>query len=229
MFQIVPNMKFKATRKVQKAAQAIIDKNVWPALRRMSAAHPKPQPDERLNFKKAVSAGGKDLAKLQELADAEEEDNKLEFKRRKGDPVPYGQTIQLYHVASRRYVRISTTTTSRREPSHLKVDLSEEITRGSWFRIMPRFKVRAEGDPIRGNDQVVIESVESVGQYWHASTLPLQELHPSAANHEINLSVNKSAFVMVLHASIMDHKPGCMKGGSVIQLFHKASPTLRAC
>ena len=103
----------------------------------------------------------------------------------------------------------------------MKVDLSEEVTRSSWFRIMPRFKVRAEGDPIRGNDQVVVESIESVGQYWHASAQPYQELHPDANNHEINLSVQKSAFVVCMHASINETKPGFMKGGSVIQLFHK--------
>ena len=105
--------------------------------------------------KKAASVGGKEIAQLQEIADAEQEDNKLEFRRRQGDRVPYGQTIQLFHVASQRFVRISTSTTSRREPSQLKVDLSEEITRASWFRIMPRFKVRTEGDPIRMEDLVL--------------------------------------------------------------------------
>jgi hypothetical protein len=38
--------------------------------------------------------------------------------------------------------------------SHLKVDLSEENSKGSYFRIMPRFKVRTEGERIRLNDQV---------------------------------------------------------------------------
>ena len=71
------------------------------------------QPD--YDTKKAIAAGGKELANLQELAESEADDNELEFKRRKGDPVQYGQVLQLYHSHSRRYVRISSTTTSRRE------------------------------------------------------------------------------------------------------------------
>ncbi len=56
------------------------------------------------------------LDHLQELADAEQEDNDIEFAHRKGAHVTYGNIVQLYHVASRRYLRISTTATSLREP-----------------------------------------------------------------------------------------------------------------
>jgi hypothetical protein len=38
--------------------------------------------------------------------------------------------------------------------SHLRVDLHEDTTKHSWFRIMPRYKVHTEGDRIRMNDQV---------------------------------------------------------------------------
>ena len=68
---------------------------------------------------------------------------------------------------------------------------------------------------------MAIESAESVGQFLHTSALPLEELHPDAAYREINLTVQKSSFVVQLHAGIMDVKSDVMKGGAFIQLFHK--------
>ena len=37
--------------------------------------------------------------------------------------------------------------------SNLKVELSEHTNKFAWFRIMPKFKVRTEGDQIRVFDQ----------------------------------------------------------------------------
>lgn len=38
------------------------------------------------------------------------------------------------------------------------------------FKILPRFKVKSEGDLIQDSDQVLFESVKSPGQFLHAST-----------------------------------------------------------
>lgn len=57
----------------------------------------------------------------------------------------------------------------------MKVDLDPNNWRQCWFRIMPRYKVRAEGDYIRMNDQIVLESVKTPGQYLHSSALKLTE------------------------------------------------------
>ena len=178
-----------------------------------------PQPE--FSYEQALAHGGPEAESAKVMADAEEADNELEFKRRSGDPVVYGQVVQLYHTASRQYVRTSSSITSRREPSHLKVDLSSETTRNSWFRIMPRYKVRAEGDRVRMNDQIVLESVETPGQYLHTSTLPYQHLHPDSGCHEVNLSVQRTAIVIYPHISITDDKTGYIRGGTVIQLLHK--------
>lgn len=37
----------------------------------------------------------------------------------------------------------------------MRVDLDRATSKSSWFRIMPRFKVRAEGEPVRMGDQVI--------------------------------------------------------------------------
>jgi hypothetical protein len=56
-----------------------------------------------------------DGLRLKHAADAETLDNDQDFNRRLGEAVLYGQIIQLYHVASKQYVRTSSTATSRRE------------------------------------------------------------------------------------------------------------------
>ena len=72
-------------------------------------------------MKKLLDAGGKDLAKLKDLAEAQDADNDLDYQRHEKDKVTYGEPIQLYHVASRRYLRISSTSTTRLEPRYAAV------------------------------------------------------------------------------------------------------------
>ena len=55
----------------------------------------------------------------------------------------------------------------------MKVDLSPETTKHTFFRIMPRYKVRAEGDFVRIADQVVLESVKTAGQFLHSTAIVL--------------------------------------------------------
>ena len=45
----------------------------------------------------------------------------------------------------------------------------EENAKHAQFRIMPRYKVKAEGDVVQVDDQIVLESVKSPGQYLHVS------------------------------------------------------------
>jgi hypothetical protein len=42
--------------------------------------------------------------------------------------------------------------------SNLKVELSEHTNKFAWFRIMPKFKVRTEGDQIRVFDQASVSA-----------------------------------------------------------------------
>lgn len=43
--------------------------------------------------------------------------------------------------------------------SNMRVEFDDKTSRQSWFRIMPRYKVRSESDNIRMNDQVRISAV----------------------------------------------------------------------
>lgn len=81
--------------------------------------------------------------------------------------------------------------------------------------------MRAEGDPVRLGDQVVFESIKTHGQYLHVSLLTHPETEPDVGCCEVNLSVTQSAFTILGHRSHEDTKATALRGGDVIQLFHK--------
>ncbi len=68
-----------------------------------------------MDEEEALAKAGAEGLRLKRAADAEALDNEQDFNRRRGDPVLYGQIVQLLHVASQRFVRTSSTATSRRE------------------------------------------------------------------------------------------------------------------
>ena len=84
-------------------------------------------------------------------------------------------------------------------------------------------QVRAEGDIVRMGDQIVLESVKTVGQHVHAGrggAFPSDALYKGC--YEVNSSVTPSGFEVVPHyAPRGRHKDEFLKGGDVIRLYHK--------
>eukprot|EP00051_Salpingoeca_urceolata_P021906 m.350051 g.350051 ORF g.350051 m.350051 type:complete len:553 (+) comp19886_c0_seq3:209-1867(+) len=165
--------------------------------------------------------GKAQLLLAQSLAELEAEDNRLEQKRRRGDVVVYGQTVLLEQTTTRDFVRMSSAATSRHEPSNMKVDMTSSPTRHSWFRIMPRYKVRAEGDPVRMSDQIVFESVKTLGQFLHTSNEALPEWSPNFGQMEVNLSVAPTAYKIIEHRQVDDTEENALYGMDLLQLHHK--------
>jgi inositol 1,4,5-triphosphate receptor type 1 len=52
---------------------------------------------------------------------------------------------------------------------YFQVVLSPYDSKNSQFKIMPRYKVKAEGDVVQVDDQIVLESLKSTGQFLHVS------------------------------------------------------------
>eukprot|EP00049_Salpingoeca_infusionum_P011225 m.193039 g.193039 ORF g.193039 m.193039 type:complete len:2533 (-) comp14875_c0_seq1:808-8406(-) len=170
-----------------------------------------------------------ELQEQKKLAEAEEDDNKGEMKRRIGGEVVYGQIVLLYHTHSQRYVRASTTLTSRTEASNMRVDLHPFGAKSAWFRVLPRYKVRSEGDPVRMNDQIVLESIMTSGQYLHTSLGSHPESEPDAKEFEVNVSVQPSSFTIFEHRDHTENSQVMIQGqafapvhgGSLVQFYHK--------
>ena len=93
------------------------------------------------------------------------------------------------HTASKKYLAVNTTETSRTENTNLKVsatiivlvmkfcynfefqvELSSRNSEGCIFKILPRYKVRSVGNEVRYHDQVKFESIKTEGQFLHCSS-----------------------------------------------------------
>ncbi|XP_062618413.1 inositol 1,4,5-trisphosphate receptor type 1-like [Saccostrea cucullata] len=152
-------------------------------------------------------------------AEAENKDNEAEQKRQHGKRVRYGEVVQLKHVFTGKFVHMSTTQTSQKDKNNMKVSLHEYNAKNAQFRILPRYKVKSEGEIVQLFDQIVFESVKSHGHYFHASE-PFQIDHFSYGS-ELNLGVERSSFTLIGSYRELQEQEKFVRGGSVIRLFHK--------
>ncbi|XP_053404101.1 inositol 1,4,5-trisphosphate receptor type 3-like isoform X2 [Mercenaria mercenaria] len=154
-------------------------------------------------------------------AKAETEDNDLEQKRQQGKKLLYGQVIQLKHRFTLKYIHVSTSATSPTEGKNMAVVLHPYNAKHAQFKIMPRYKVKAEGDVVQEGDQLVFESVKSRGQYLHVSKTLFGGQSVYQKSYELNLSVQQSGFAIYrkYRASPEDEKK--VKIGNMVRFYHK--------
>ncbi|XP_062567417.1 inositol 1,4,5-trisphosphate receptor type 3-like isoform X1 [Saccostrea cucullata] len=161
------------------------------------------------------------VSKAKLAAEAENEDNVLEQKRQQGKKVLYGQIIQLRHLFTNKYIHVSTTKTSNTETNNMAVELLADNAKHAQFRIMPRYKVKAEGDVVQVDDQVVLESVKSSGSYLHVSKGLLGLVSVYSKSHELNLSVQQSGFTIYRKYKPAPEDMNRVKVGDIIRFYHK--------
>ena len=108
-----------------------------------------------------------------------------------GKPVLFGDTIQLFHVKSKKYISIYPDKLALQErenlrvsaPTHsstcprtylfIQVSLSSTGDNYSWLKIIPRFNIDKEGDSIKDNNEMYLTIAERIGEYIHRYTLSL--------------------------------------------------------
>ncbi|XP_052817063.1 inositol 1,4,5-trisphosphate receptor type 3-like isoform X2 [Mya arenaria] len=159
------------------------------------------------------------LAQSKAAANAEYNDNELEQKRQHGKRVRYGEIVQLKHVFTGKFVHMSTTQTSQIDKNYMKVSLHDFNAKNAQFRILPRYKVKSEGEVVQLYDQIVFESVKSPGHYFHASES--HQIDYKSYGSELNLGVERSSFTLIGSFRETLEQERFVRGGSVIRLFHK--------
>ncbi|XP_077987360.1 inositol 1,4,5-trisphosphate-gated calcium channel ITPR1-like [Glandiceps talaboti] len=160
-------------------------------------------------------------SQLKIASDAEHNDNEQEQRRQHGKPVKYGQVVQLRHQFTGKYIHVSTTNTSMTEYSNMQVDLLDYNAKNAQFKIMPRYKVKSEGDTVQVDDQIVLESYKSPGQYLHVSKAVFGQRSVNSSALELNLSVRQSGFTLHRYDKPDLERSDLVKAGSVFRLFHK--------
>jgi inositol 1,4,5-triphosphate receptor type 1 len=73
---------------------------------------------------------------------------------------------------------VNTAETACVENQNIQVDTTTNVTRETWLKMMPRYRIRNEGEPIRTEDQVIIKSVKTETSLNVSSEFVQDELVP---------------------------------------------------
>ncbi|CAD5117150.1 DgyrCDS5955 [Dimorphilus gyrociliatus] len=175
------------------------------------------------SYGKALMTGEESeaLKDAKRSAETENEDNVAEERRLRGKLIRYGECIQLRHLFTNKFIQVDTSTTSLRDKNKLKVKMEIHNGKTAQFRIMPRYRIKAEGDIVRSGDEVVFESEKLNGQYLHVSDRCDIYSFVDCTWSELNLALESSDFAIIRKTFRNSETDGALIGGSIIQFRHK--------
>ncbi|XP_065894275.1 inositol 1,4,5-trisphosphate-gated calcium channel ITPR1-like isoform X2 [Dysidea avara] len=160
-------------------------------------------------------------------AQIEIDNNNAEQERLRGTLVYYGQTIQLLHLFSGKYVAAKPVETSKTESTSVKVELSTESTEQTFLKILSPCKVKSIGYEVNLHDQVSFQFIKAEGQYLKTSKITYGHVGISLYGHchEVNMGSVPSAYTLKPHYQTIldDEKEKYVTAGSVVRLFHRES------
>ena len=139
--------------------------------------------------------------------------------------IHYGDMVELRHAYSEKWLCMLTKAKSEKESSSLLTGLVgfEDMNNDTIFRfkLLPKYKVRFEGESVQINDQVVLVPDNDDGRRLHAvesSPGPNGELELNCA-FSSNCSNTTSAFMVQIYDSC-EKEPKALRLGIPISLFH---------
>ena len=142
--------------------------------------------------------------------------------------------VQLWNRQQRQFLRVSPSKNAKMDPANMRVELHPTASTDSFWRIMPRFKVRSIGDKVRTLDEIVLERATSRGQFAGVSDHAIRTIQKTTESgrtdaddsipnafcspkvHEVSASVQKAAFVLSKYTANNEvQRPRCPASGSV--------------
>eukprot|EP00600_Ochromonadales_sp_CCMP1393_P007371 CAMPEP_0174957928 /NCGR_PEP_ID=MMETSP0004_2-20121128/2340_1 /TAXON_ID=420556 /ORGANISM="Ochromonas sp., Strain CCMP1393" /LENGTH=327 /DNA_ID=CAMNT_0016206083 /DNA_START=25 /DNA_END=1005 /DNA_ORIENTATION=- len=111
--------------------------------------------------------------------------NKSVMKSKTGNLLSFGDTIQLLHVKSGKFLTVRPNDLARDERENMKVTLNSDGSVMSWFKVMPRYKINREGEVINNNTEILLKVSERSNEFLHCADRP----PPRGKHHEVNSSM----------------------------------------
>lgn len=111
--------------------------------------------------------------------------NKSVMRSKTGNILSFGDTVQLLHVKSGKFVTVRPNDLARDERENMRVELSSDGSVMSWLKIIPRFKINREGEQITNNVEIQLRVLERSNEFLHCA----ERKPPRGKHHEVNSSL----------------------------------------
>ena len=160
-----------------------------------------------------------ELRRLQIRRDAEIRQNSTEFEQAIGRSVGFGAGVQLFHVASRKYLTI-TSELAEMDRCSSRITLDPEGSSSSGFMFIPATKTRTEGDPIRVGDTCRVRSVKFEGMHITPSK---RFRYPAPnTNFEVSASAYETKWILSGFCSFLGpENDRFLQAGDILTFYHK--------
>ncbi|RLO12028.1 hypothetical protein DYB28_001141, partial [Aphanomyces astaci] len=134
--------------------------------------------------------------------------------RRTGDDgqvVLYGQTIQLQHVRSGKFL-------TSRVKTLADLTLQEEGSTKCWFTFLPRYKTRSVGSSVEFNDAVCVSRAKYTKHFLHLSqrSYPRDQLQ----RKEVNMNAKETIVKVIKYAAATPDAGRALQAGKLYRIFH---------
>lgn len=173
------------------------------------------------------------LTHAQHAAETERRQNAEDQRKSEGAVVLYGSMIQLLHVKSHKFVTVNKRLPALIDKAANRVTLSSNGNEGSWFYVLPHYKLRCVGDQVVLGDRVQLSAV-GAGQPLHVSpNAELPDCAPSRAC-EVNAYqsqhlVDRTPWRISLFLNYAEAGVDALKSGEVVRFFHAEQEKFLTC